>query len=326
MNVNFSDENRVTTSNSLPPSSANEVKHGFCSSSFVVVRLEDLKEVANLKADLVACYKPVNSQELMALQRMAISQQQMLRGARLEAGLFTSALDEALDQRGDPIRPMSVDLAGDGDIEIARAQNRNFAAAEGFRRIAKESDNWALLIRFQTHAERQYRRAVEEFDRLKKLRPELPNEPGIGTGPEPPADLIMELTPEPAPWPPPPAVPTTPPSNTPAPTQPESEIKAAQTFSPAPLSATTNENEASSLSQYLLAPLAVLCAFLKGSPQPELQLPPERVVQNAGAPSVDRRISRRHVRRRPVHVVQNVERIHSKRKLHAFGHVEIFDQ
>ena len=321
----------MAISNSLPLSSADEVKHGFCSSSFVVVRLEDLKEVAHLKADLVACYKPVNSQELMALQRMAISQQQMLRGARLEAGLFTSALDEALDQRGDPIRPMSVDLAGDGDIEIARAQNRNFAAAEGFRRIAKESDNWALLIRFQTHAERQYRRAVEEFDRLKKLRPELPNEPNIGAGPEPPEDLIMERTPEPAPWPPPRPAPTmpapdTPPSNAPAPTQPESEIKAAQTFSPAPLSTATNKNEASSLSQYLLAPLAVLYAFLKGCTKPELQLPSERVVQNAGACPVDRRISRRHMRRGPVHVIQNVERIHSKRKLHAFGHVEVFDQ
>ena len=291
----------------------------------MVVRLEDLKEVGDLKADLVACYKPVNSQELMALQRMAISQQQMLRGARLEAGLFTSALDEALDQRGDPIRPMSVDLAGDGDIEIARAQNRNFAAGEGFRRIARESDIWALLIRFQTHAERQYRRALEEFDRLKKLRPELPNEPNIGTGPEPPEDLIMELTPEPAPWPPP-AASNTPPSNTPAPTKPESEIKAAQAFSPAPLSAGSNENEASSLSEYLLAPLAVLYALLKGSAKPELQLPSERVVQNAGACPVDRRISRRHMRRGPVHVIQNVERIHSKRKLHALGHVEIFDQ
>src|ERR1700744_4088018 len=119
-------------SSSHPMSPASEGKHVFSASSFVVVRLEDLKEVANLKADLVACYKPVNSQELLALERMALCQQQILRGARLEAGLFTSALDEVLDQRGDPIRPMSVDLAGDGDIEITRAQNRNFAAGEGF--------------------------------------------------------------------------------------------------------------------------------------------------------------------------------------------------
>jgi hypothetical protein len=252
---------------------------------------------------------------------MALCQHQIFRGARLEAGLFTSALDEVLDQAGDPIRPMSVDLAGDGDIEIARAQNRNFAAGEGFRRIAKESNLWALLIRFQTHAERQYRRALEEFDRLKKLRPELPNEPNIGTSPEPPEDLIMELTPEPAPWPPRapsngPA-PWQAPSNAPTPAEPpaaptsESESATAQAFPPAPL-------------PYTLLPLvAGLLVLLERSSQPELQLPSERVVQNAGASPVDRRISRRKIRHRPVHVVQSVERIHAKRKLHALGHMEV---
>ena len=307
---------------SSAPLSSDDVKHAFTSSSFAVVRLEDLKEVANLKDDLVACYKPVNSQELVALERMALCQHQIFRGARLEAGLFTSALDEALDQRGDPIRPMSVDLAGDGDIQVARAQNRNFAAGEGFRRIAKESNLWGLLIRFQTHAERQYRRALEEFDRLKKLRPELPNEPNIGTGPEPPEDLIMDLSPETLPWPPPappiapgPATPRAP-SNTapPAAPAPSSANTTAQAFPPAPLAHT------------LLPLVAGLLVLLKRSSQPELQLPSERIVQNAGASPVDRRVSRRNIRRRPVHVIQSVERIHSKRKLHALGHVEIFDQ
>jgi hypothetical protein len=32
------------------------------------------------------------------------------------------------------------------------------------------------MLRYQAHAERHYRRALEEFERLKKLRPEMPNE------------------------------------------------------------------------------------------------------------------------------------------------------
>ncbi len=68
-------------------------------------------------------------------------------------------------------------LAGDGDIEITRAQNRNWLLGEGFRRCVHQSNSWSLLIRYQAQAERHYRRAVEEFERLKALRPELPNEP-----------------------------------------------------------------------------------------------------------------------------------------------------
>src|SRR5215471_18634235 len=49
-------------------SSQNARKHGFTGSTFSVVRLEDLQEIANLRADLVACYQPVNSQELFALE------------------------------------------------------------------------------------------------------------------------------------------------------------------------------------------------------------------------------------------------------------------
>src|SRR6185295_13966445 len=78
---------------------------------------------------------------------------------------------------GDPIIDMSQELAGDGDIEITRAQNRNFALGEGFHRMARQSNSWSLFLRYQAQAERHYRRAVEEFERLKALRPELPNEP-----------------------------------------------------------------------------------------------------------------------------------------------------
>ena len=163
--------------------------YSFRGSSFGVVRLEDLHEIANLKADLVACYRPVNSQELFALERMAIAQQLILRAARLDAGLFTSAMNDVLDRSNDPIIPMDVDMVGDGDIEITRAQNRNYCIAEGFRRIAKESNLMNLVLRYRIQSERDYRRALEEFQRLERLRPKLPNEPDLLTDTDAPDDV-----------------------------------------------------------------------------------------------------------------------------------------
>jgi hypothetical protein len=167
------------------------VKHAFRGSSFAVVRLEELTEISNLKADAVACYRPLNGQELFAIERIAICQQQLLRGARLESGLFTTALDYCLEGDGRTFRPMHPNLVGDGDIEITRAQNRNFAAGEGLRIMVKESNVWSILLRYQVNAERQYRRAIEDFERLKRLRPEMPNHPDTGTAP----DVIDDIAP-----------------------------------------------------------------------------------------------------------------------------------
>ena len=36
--------------------------------------------------------------------------------------------------------------------------------------------SWSLFLRYQAQAERHYRRAVEEFERLKALRGELPDD------------------------------------------------------------------------------------------------------------------------------------------------------
>jgi hypothetical protein len=165
-------------------SAQNARRHGFTGSSFSVVRLEDLHQIADLRADLLAAYLPVNSQELFALERMAIAQQTILRAARFESGLFTTCLNETLDPDNRPFRPMSQDLAGDGDIEITRAQNRNFALAEGFHRLNRKSNSCSLFLRYQAQAERLYRRAVEEFNRVKTLRDEIPNEPNCGLEPE----------------------------------------------------------------------------------------------------------------------------------------------
>ncbi|HUI56657.1 MAG TPA: hypothetical protein VLY04_16890, partial [Bryobacteraceae bacterium] len=71
-------------------SALNSRKHGFRAANFAVVRLEDLHAIAHLKADLVAVYQPVNSQELFAIERIALAQQALLRAAALESGLFTT--------------------------------------------------------------------------------------------------------------------------------------------------------------------------------------------------------------------------------------------
>ena len=163
-------------------SAQNARKHGFTAAAYAVVRLEDVNEVANLKDDLIAFYQPVNSQETFAVERMALAQQAILRAARLEAGLFTACLNEVLDLRDRPMVMTDSDLAG--DIEVTRPQNRNFLLGEGFRRSVGKSNALSLCLRYSAQTERLYRRAVEEFDRLKALRPEAPNEPILDPQPE----------------------------------------------------------------------------------------------------------------------------------------------
>jgi hypothetical protein len=144
---------------------------------------------------------------------MALAQQSMFRASRLEAGLFTTGLNETLDTGDHPFTPMSKELAGVADINIARAQNRNYCLADGFLRLVRQSNGWSLFLRYQAQSERLYRRALEEFDRLKALRPELPNEPisdpqpqpdpatypSSETNPPPPENLSSAPTPAPGP-------------------------------------------------------------------------------------------------------------------------------
>jgi hypothetical protein len=180
-------------------SSQNSRKHGFAASSFTVVRLEDIDEVAHLRADLVAAYQPVNSQELFALERMAICQQAILRAARLESGLFTTCMDESFGPNGAPRLPLEDELTR--DIKVTCALNRNFLFADGFRILARQGNSITLFLRYQAQAERQYRRAVEEYERVKKLRPELPNDPILADDlpAEPEENTATPSSPEPIP-------------------------------------------------------------------------------------------------------------------------------
>jgi hypothetical protein len=194
--------NRINAQKSTGPRSAagkmksalNARKHGFAGNAFTVVRLEELDEIYQLRQDALDLYRPVNSQELFAVERIAACQMSLIRATRLEAGLFTTCLDKALDPEGEPMHLMSPELAGDGDIEITRVQNRNFVLGEGFHRSTQKPHTWALFLRYQAQAERQYRRAIQELDRLRALRPEfekeepeeIPNEPIFPSQPESP--------------------------------------------------------------------------------------------------------------------------------------------
>jgi hypothetical protein len=70
------------------------------------------------------------------------------------------------------------------DIQVTRAQNRSLCLAVGFQRMSGQSDAWKLFLRYQAQTERLYRRAIEDFERLKALRSELPNEPIADLEPE----------------------------------------------------------------------------------------------------------------------------------------------
>ena len=172
-----------------------------------------------LKDDLVACYQPVNSQDLFAIERIAPAQQALLRAARLENGMFTTCLNESLTGSGKPLVGISPELCN-GDMEVTKVHTRNYLLAEGFHRLIHYSNSWALFLRYQAQTERlgvpSGPRAIEDFERLKALRHELPNKPIVEAQPEPKETTCIPgptkpLTPEnPAPEPPSPAPPSQP--------------------------------------------------------------------------------------------------------------------
>ena len=62
--------------------------------------------------------------------------------------------------------------------------------------MAKQANTWSLFLRYQAQAERHYRRAVEEFERIRALRDKLPEPlppPEIQDSPNEP---ILEVQPE----------------------------------------------------------------------------------------------------------------------------------
>ena len=159
-------------------SAQNARKHGFAAADFIVVRAEHLDEVADIKADLVAVYHPVNFEELSALERIALARHAVLRASRLEAGLFSTGINEAVDTDGA--------FRNQPSLDVTVGQGFNHALADGFVRLVRQSPEiWKLFLRYQAQAGRAYRQAIQEFDRLKSLRDELPNEPVMEAEPKP---------------------------------------------------------------------------------------------------------------------------------------------
>ena len=212
LQANRANANRSTgprTQEGKARSAQNSRKHSFTADQFAVFRAEDAEAVAKLKADLVSVYQPANAQELFALERIAITQNILLRVARLEAGLVFRGINQAADEDGQFLNCPNPVLCQ--TIDMTLAQNFNHAIADGFVRSVNESDAWKLFLRYQSQAERNYRRALEDFDRLKALRAELPNEPISETEAES-AQPLPALPDEPIraskpPIPPPPAPP-----------------------------------------------------------------------------------------------------------------------
>src|ERR1039458_319968 len=147
-------------------SSQNARKHGFAAAAYTVPRLEDVEEVADLRDRAVAFYEPANSQELFAVERIAIIQQAMNRAARLEAGTFTTCLNDVLNLRERPLMEMDPEMYGGG--EPGREQVKNYLLAEGFRRSVGKS-NVICRCAYSAQSERLYRRAIADFDRIKAL-------------------------------------------------------------------------------------------------------------------------------------------------------------
>jgi hypothetical protein len=91
-------------------SAANSRHHRFWPDQFAVVRLEEAGSLDKIRADLIARYQPFDSQELFAIERMALAQQSMLRFAYLESGFLTCCINQAVDPSGDPVYLLQPDL------------------------------------------------------------------------------------------------------------------------------------------------------------------------------------------------------------------------
>ena len=145
-------------------SSQNARKHGFNAAAFGAFSFEDLEEIARLKDDLVAAYRAANSQELFALERVAVAQQSVLRAARLESGMFLASMPRGqkyVDSQHH-VKPSAA-----GPPEIADQQNRNLALAEGRDSMCMNSNVWSLFLRSRANATRDYKSAVDEFNRVR---------------------------------------------------------------------------------------------------------------------------------------------------------------
>src|SRR5262249_52772530 len=91
--------------------------------------------------------QPVNSQELFAIERMAMAQQSMLRAARFEAGFLTLCVIDTLTADNQPAYFTPEELRD--DLRAVGVQNANLCLADGLNRMAKTSKGFSLSLRFK---------------------------------------------------------------------------------------------------------------------------------------------------------------------------------
>ena len=125
--------------------------------------VEPPEELARLRDDLIAFYRPVGSEERMAVERIALARQSMLRAARLEASLFANPPGDQLHS-------------------------------------VLETEAFKVFLRYQAQAERFYRSAVKELMSRQAERPFLspaPVQPAPARQPQPSATAAPAAPPSP---------------------------------------------------------------------------------------------------------------------------------
>ena len=121
-------------------------KHTFNPADFAVKGLETPEGISKLRDELIAFYRPANSQELFAVERIVMAHLSLRRCAALEDGLFAH-----LGQS---------------------RQDVNYRLAVGFSRF--ESSVWTTFLRYQAQSHDSYRRAIQMLESLRALRHKLP--------------------------------------------------------------------------------------------------------------------------------------------------------
>ncbi len=162
----------------------NSRKHGFVGDEFSVITIEDRDAVLGLRADLIAFHQPINSQELFALERVALAQHSLMRLSALETGLMSVAINKSYDSCGERGHIPTLDDTPGLDPEYQKVMSRIHCLSSGFHDMNAARPTWSLFLRYQAQAERHYRRALDELTRLQQLRPNFPNEPILEAQPQ----------------------------------------------------------------------------------------------------------------------------------------------
>jgi len=174
---------RKSVNHTAPTKSHGET---FDLSSCTAIRAEDADAIAHIKAALVDFYQPANSEEHFAIERIALARHSLLRTYRLESGLITFGFQKALQIPGVP------QILGDpeqtGEPPVTTGQEQSFWMAAGFC-FANGQSHWLSFLRYQAQAERLYRRALEEFERLRRHRGRVPEQTVVEPAPEPAAGV-----------------------------------------------------------------------------------------------------------------------------------------